>query len=379
VRELLEGSKAYLTLIVDALRRACEQIGLEATETYELRARPSGHHGRRMIYDALGGLTMSRASGFGTPRRSALKALGVGALILAAPRRSGGQAKLQKMSLFTGTVHFGNVIVAQEKGFFEREGLPIEITSFSTGTAAAEAFQAGRGNTIASGDQPALRLWVRGAGVGICPVASYGHVSVVVARKGISAPSGLRGKKVGVLLGSTSDYFARLYLASGKIDPKEVDLINLQAAEMVTGIVRGDIDAFVGFEPFGTRAVQASTDVYIVTTGEKYFTEWLMTSATPEYARTNEAELVAYVRGLHAASLWCNQNREETAQIVAKHFKIDIAVVKQTIDPINWTVAYTPKFRADMDRMSEFLKLKLDWGKMFDVQPLKKADPSLAA
>lgn len=305
-------------------------------------------------------------------------AVGVGALVLAAPRRSRGQTKLQKMSLFTGTIHFGNVIVAQEKGFFEKEGLPVEITSFSTGTAASEAFQAGRGNTIASGDQPALRLWVRGAGIGLCPVASYGHISVVVARKGISTPSELRGKKVGVLLGSTSDYFARLYLASGKVDPKEVDLINLQAAEMVTGIVRGDIDAFIGFEPFGTRAVQASSDVYIVTTGERYFTEWLMTSVTPEYARTNGAELVAYVRGLHAASIWCNQNREETAQIVAKHFKIDIPIVKQTIDPINWTVAYTPKFRADMERMSEFLKLKLDWDKMFDVRPLKKVDPSLA-
>lgn len=322
---------------------------------------------------------MSVAHGFDTGRRKALGVLGAVAVIVAAPRTGRSQSRLQKMSLFTGTIHFGSVIVAQEKGFFEREGLPVEVTSFSTGTAASEAFQAGRGHTIASGDQPALRLWVRGAGVGICPVASYGHISVVVARKGISAPADLRGKKVGVLLGSTSDYFARLYLASGKVDPKEVDLINLQAAEMVTGIVRRDIDAFVGFEPFGTRAVQASSDVYIVTNGENYFTEWLMTSATPEYARSNEAELAAYVRGLHAASIWCNRNREETAQIVARHFKLELPLVKQTIDPINWTVAYTPKFRADMERMSEFLKLKLDWNKMFDPRPLGKVDSSLVS
>jgi hypothetical protein len=36
VRELLEGSKAYLALIVDTLRHAGEHIGLEATATYEL-------------------------------------------------------------------------------------------------------------------------------------------------------------------------------------------------------------------------------------------------------------------------------------------------------------------------------------------------------
>jgi ABC-type nitrate/sulfonate/bicarbonate transport system substrate-binding protein len=210
-------------------------------------------------------------------------------------------------------------------------------------------------------------------------VASYGHISVVVARKGVNSPADLRGKKIGVLLGSTSDYFARMYLASGNVDAKQVDIINLQAAEMVTGVVRGDIDAFIGFQPFGTRAVQASNELHIVTTGEKYFTEWLMTSTTPEYARSHQAELTAYVRGLNAASTWCKQNREETAQIVARHFKLDLQTVKETIDPINWTVAYTPKFRSDMERMSEFLKLKLDWDKMFDARALKSADPALVS
>jgi ABC-type nitrate/sulfonate/bicarbonate transport system substrate-binding protein len=316
-------------------------------------------------------------SKFGNQRRTALRTIGAGAIILASP--VGRAQSAGKMSLFTGTLHFGNVIVAEEKGFFAKEGLSVEITSFSTGTAASDAFQAGRGNTIASGDQPALRLWIRGAAVGVCPVASYGHISVVVASKRVNSPADLRGKKIGVLLGSTSDYFARMYLASGNVDAKQVDLINLQAAEMVTGIVRGDIDAFIGFQPFGTRAVQASNELHIVTTGEKYFTEWLMTSATPEYARTHQPELTAYVRGLRAASAWCNQNREETAQIVARHFKLDLPTVKETIDPINWTVAYTPTFRSDMERMSEFLKLKLDWEKMFDARALKAVDPALAS
>jgi len=115
--------------------------------------------------------------------------------------------------------------------------------------------------------------------------------------------------------------------------------------------VRGNIDAFVGFEPFGNRAAQASNDVRILTTGEKYFTEWLATSATLEFARTLEAGLAAYARGLNAASAWCNQNREETAQIVGRHFRLDLAVVKQSIDPIHWTVAFTPRFRSDMEKM----------------------------
>src|SRR6185369_7132975 len=129
---------------------------------------------------------MTKARNVDVSRRNVLRGIGAGALILAAPGRGRAQSKLQKMTLFTGTLHFGNLIVAHEKGFFEKESLDVEITSFSTGTAASEAFQAGRGNTIGSGDAPALRLWGRGAAVGICPMASYGHISVVVARKGIN-------------------------------------------------------------------------------------------------------------------------------------------------------------------------------------------------
>jgi ABC-type nitrate/sulfonate/bicarbonate transport system substrate-binding protein len=320
---------------------------------------------------------MSAKNDFRSSKRNLLKGIGAGALVAVVPGPVRAQTKLQKMTIFTGTTpQFGNLYVASEMGFFEKEGLPTEITIFSSGSVASEAFQAGRGNVIYCGDTPALRLWGRGAGVGFCTGASYGHYSVIVARKGINSPADLRGKKVGVLLGSTAEYFAKLYLASGKVDPKEVDIINLQGAEMVTGISRGDIDAFVLWEPFGSRALEATKDVHIVTDAEKYFLEWVLHSTTRDYLKTNRAELQAYIRGLNAASKWCTQNRAEATQVVAKYLKLDVALVKPT-ERINWTVAYTPKFRADMERLSEFLKLKLDWDKMFDTQSLKSVDASL--
>jgi sulfonate transport system substrate-binding protein len=322
---------------------------------------------------------MSSANEFSNSRRNALKGLGAGALIATLPARSVAQTKLQKLTVFTGTTpQFANLYVAHEKGFFEKEGLPVEVTMFSSGSVASEAFLAGRGDVIYCGDTPALKLWVRGAALGFCTGASYGHYSVVVARKSINAPADMRGKKVGVLMGSTAEYFVKLYLASGNVDPKEVDIINLQGAEMVTGIVRKDIDAFVLWEPFGSRAMQASSDVHIVTTGEKYFLEWVLNNTTPAYAKSNPAELMAYVRGLQAASKWCAQNPEESTQVVAKYLKLDTALVKPA-ERINWTVAYTPRFRSDMERLSEFLKLKLEWPKMFNTEFLSKVDQSLVA
>jgi hypothetical protein len=72
------------------------------------------------------------------------------------------------------------------------------------------------------------------------------------------------------------------------------------------------------------------------------------------------------------------QNRKETTQVVAKYLKLDPALVEPS-ERINWTVAFTPKFKADMERLSEHLKVKVDWPKMFDTEFLRKVDPTLVA
>ena len=81
---------------------------------------------------------MSSANEFSNSRRNALKGLGAGALIATLPARSVAQTKLQKLTVFTGTTpQFANLYVAHEKGFFEKEGLPVEVTMFSSGSVAS--------------------------------------------------------------------------------------------------------------------------------------------------------------------------------------------------------------------------------------------------
>jgi ABC-type nitrate/sulfonate/bicarbonate transport system substrate-binding protein len=285
--------------------------------------------------------------------------------------------KLQQMSIFVGaTPHFGNVIIGNERGFFEKEGLPTQITHFASGSTAVNAFRAGRGNVVVAGDMPSLRLWQQG-GIGICPQANYGDLSVIVAKKSMNKPQDFKGKKVGVLVGSTSEYFTKLYLASGNVSYSDIDVINLTPAGMVTGLARGDIDAFVIWQPFGWRAVEADKDAHIVTTAAPYFHEWEMCSTTPEYAKDHDAEIVAFLKGLDASGKWIAENTDEASKIIAKSLRMDdSSLAKRMIEKISWNIAYTKRFRSDMDRLSHFVKIKLDWNKMFEPKYLKQLGPS---
>ena len=86
---------------------------------------------------------------------------------------------------------------------------------------------------MGAGDLPSLRLWQQG-GIGICPLASYGDLSVIVAKNSITKPADFRQKKVGILLGAAAESLVKFYLASGGVDVKDVDVVNLRPMEMVT-------------------------------------------------------------------------------------------------------------------------------------------------
>lgn len=290
------------------------------------------------------------------------------------------QTKLRKMSIVLGTTpQFSNVIIGLTKGFYEQMGLPAEITYFTSGAAATQAFRSGNGDVVVSGDLPSLRLWVGGDGVGLCPQAHY-NLSIIVARDAIKTPADMRGKKIGVLFGSTSEYFIGKYLASGGLTVKDIQAINLTPAEMVTGLDRGDIDGFVLWQPFGWKAVETIKGVHIVTTAGPYFQEWEACTTNRAYASSHQPELVAFLKGLDAAGKWIPGHVDEASQSVSDALRTqDVGLVKRMVGQINWDISYTPKFRTDMDELAQFIKAKIDWSSMFDPRFLRLANRSFVS
>ncbi len=290
------------------------------------------------------------------------------------------QAKLRKLNIVLGTTpQFGNVIVGLQKGFYEKEGLPAEITYFTSGSAATQAFRTGNGDIAVAGDLPSLRLWTGGDGVGLCPQAHY-DLSIIVTRDSIKNAQDMKGKKIGILLGSTSEYFIQKYLTKSGMTMNDIQAINLTPAEMVTGLDRGDIDGFVLWQPFGWKAVDTIKGVHILTDAGPYFQEWEACTVNKTYAATHQPELVAFIRGLRAAGKWIPGNLDEAGQAVAQALRTqDVATMKKQLGLINWDLNFTPKFRSDMDQLAGFIKTKIDWSTMFDPRFLRQVDSSLVS
>lgn len=306
-------------------------------------------------------------------RRSVLKSMVATGLTLtcaSASRRARAQSSAP-MQIFIGSnPSFGGITVGAKNGFFKQEGVTVEVTKFASGATAVDAFRAGRGNLVVGGDLPSLRLWQQG-GIGICPEANYGDLSVIVAKKSINKPADLRHKKLGTLVGSTEEYLAKQYLASGNVDFKDVEFINLTPPGMVTGLVRGDIDAFACFQPFGWRALAADPDAHILTGTTPFFHEWLVVNTNMDYAKSHQSQLVAFLKGLEKAGKWIAGNLDNATAVIAQDLGMDdTSIVKRMLQVIDWNIAYTKKFHSDMEQLGSFFHVPIDWNKSFDQQPL---------
>src|SRR5690349_13625513 len=128
-----------------------------------------------------------------------------------------------KIRIFSGTdEHWVPLQVAKAKGYFAAEGLDAEVTVFTTGAAATEAFRAGRGDFISAGDLPSAAMWKGGTVVGLAPMSSDTEIFGIVGKKDINSPKDLHGRKVATAIGSTGEFLLYRYLASGGVAPSQV-------------------------------------------------------------------------------------------------------------------------------------------------------------
>ena len=167
---------------------------------------------------------------------------------------------LQKVRLGVGfipNVQFAPFYVAQSKGFYADEGLEVEIEYGYENDFIALAAQNKREFAIASGDQVIL---ARAQGLPITYVMKwyerYPVALVAPADKGISKPSDLIGKKVGLpLFGTSLIGWKALVYATG-IDENAVTVEDIGFTQ-VASIQQGVVDAamvYIANEPNQLRS-----------------------------------------------------------------------------------------------------------------------------
>jgi len=150
----------------------------------------------------------------------------------------------------------GLIAIADDKGFFKDCGLEVLIKEFPYGFATLEALSRGEAQMAMANDlvfaakindDPSLRAVAS---------ISLANTNEIVARKdrNIQEPSDLRGKKIGFISNTSSEYYLTTFLLVNNLSPSEVTAVSLAPARIIEAIIGGEVDAVSGWD----------TDVYRV-------------------------------------------------------------------------------------------------------------------
>lgn len=296
-------------------------------------------------------------------------------------------ASAAQISIFSGSSPvFAPVFVADAKGFFKNEGLDVSVRTFTSGAEATEGFRAGAAQFLVASDTPLLYLLPGGDVVMLAQFSQNQDMLLIVGGKGASAPADLKGKKIGLVRKSASEYLLRNYLRRRGMTLDDVKLVHLAPFDQVPALVRGDVDALSTWKPFDQKMFSLAPDKFQVLSwnGREDYVLYSGIVAKRGYANANQEDVTKVLRALRKASDWLTNNDLKTlSQMLGQYLKTSPEDVAYVIKSNTWSMTDDPAFRKTLQDIEGFLLsqsligTKVNWAEARGAVFLRKVDPSL--
>ena len=149
--------------------------------------------------------------------------------------------------------------IMEEKGWLEEalasegyENVEVTYTEFESGPPENEAFAVGQQDIGVMGNVPAISGIAAGQERDIIGVAYNGEKTlgiIVPNTSQIKDVSELKGKKVGVVVGSIGQDFMNAILNNSGISMDEIEVVNLGVAELENALITNQVDAISAWNP----------------------------------------------------------------------------------------------------------------------------------
>ncbi|MHB8882568.1 MAG: ABC transporter substrate-binding protein [Thermodesulfovibrionales bacterium] len=243
------------------------------------------------------------------------------------------------------------VYIAFAKGYFAEEGLDVTPQPHAFGKPALNAVIEGKADLATVADTPIVFAVMNGKKITTLAVIQTANKdNAIVARqdRGIAKPADLKGRKVGVTLGTNADFFLGAFLLSHDLDRGKVKIIDLKPDEMAAALEAGKVDAVSVFNPTLNLLKKGLGKKGTVFFGESLYTENFCVVAMQEYARKHPEAITKILRALLRAETFVQQNPEEARRLVADFINIDRALLDEI-----WSI-FTTQVTLDQGLLVDF-------------------------
>ena len=289
-----------------------------------------------------------------------------------------------KMTIATGVDPvFSAYYVAQQEGLFKKHELDVRINTGPSGSAMVAFLVNGQIESAFGSEIAGVANHNLDPNVVVVAQATRLVRWIAVVGRNVDTLDQLKGKKVGIARGSGGEVFWLAMIDKLKLNPADYTVVNVEAPEMVAALERGNIDAYVVWEPWVTRGLAAIKNTKVLRTQEGILEQGVYVYMNRGWIQKNPAPAEAFIRALVDATDLINHDRKRAAKDVSDFLKnLDPAMVEQLMAKLTFEMELSD-FTVNLFRLAEAqlkaqgkLAKPLDWSGFIYPELMRKVLPA---
>lgn len=264
------------------------------------------------------------------------------------------------------------VLVAEQKHYFQKNGLNVHLQAFSSGPLLKRALEAGDLDVAYIGMPPVYHANAEGLNLRIIAKVNFGQASLIVRKNStIHSLRDLRNRKIAdVRSGSGMDILLRGFILTelARLDPiTDVKLVHMRTNMMGASIQHGVVDAAFTWEPYVSQSVllghaRVLLDVNKAIPGYP----WYVVAATRQARNNRRGDLKKLLRAHQQAITYLNSSKTAASKIISQAFELEKivslagppltseAIIKEARTRLGWQAEFSPSDKRFLQRLIEY-------------------------
>lgn len=270
----------------------------------------------QFFLSALGSTTLTATLGSCTAKKSEPEAASE-----TTPETAAGAAPAEKILVRLAqnlSPISGVAIVAKEKGFFDQQGLAVEVSNFTSGKQCLETVIAGAADIATTAEAPTTAATMAQQPIAFLARMEYSDLKTLTATSAnVATLADLKGKRIGFTAGTGGEVYTMAVLKQAGLTPDDVSLVNLRPQEMLAALTSKSIDAYNTWEPHVSNGEKTLGDQVVQLDTKGIYSETFNIVTMVDYLDKNPVVAEQFMQALIDAEAWIKANREDAITLIA--------------------------------------------------------------
>ncbi len=225
------------------------------------------------------------------------------------------------------TDNAGLVYIASELGLFSKYGVDASLKEYEAGSSIMEDLEQRKLDFAATSEFALVREGFRRNDLEVvASIALSDNIRFVGRRdRDIESPADLKGKTIGVLQGTSCEFFLATFLAFSGILDREVRIVNIKPSDAASGILSKNIDAAMLWDPYAYRLTAALGKNGIVWDGQSGQDYYVLLISTRQFVDGHAPVVENALKALAEAERFAESNPAAAKKIVRRRLGYDNA------------------------------------------------------